>query len=204
MDFEKFFSGLLATIYLFLRRIVLLVFLPYKTMRHISEEKDFGQIILIFITIAFYFFLANGLREYDYEPFVLFLMTVFHYIATVIFFYLFTMMIGSHDAKLQPFLFTFAYALIPTILWFSTNSVLYAVLPPPRTLSILGKAFSILFITFSTAVLMWKIILMYLAIRFSTKLNFFQIVYVVILYLIAILPYSIFLYSLRFFRIPFL
>ena len=204
MVFEGFISGVLASIYLYLRRIVLLAIFPYKTMRRISEENDFWQIVLIFISIIIYFLLANRFREYDYEPFVLLLMTLFHYLATVIFFYLFTQIIGFASTKLQPFLFTFAYALIPTLVWFSINSWLYALLPPPRTVSILGKAFSIGYIAFSSAVLMWKVILMYLAIRFSTKLKFFQIVYVVILYLVAIIPYSIFLYSLRFFRIPFL
>ena len=204
MVFESFASGVLASIYLFLRRIVLLAVFPYKTMRRISEENDFWQIILIFISIAFYFLLANRFREYDYEPFVLFLMTFFHYIATVIFFYLFTQITAYSNAKLQPFLFTFAYALIPTLVWFSINSWLYALLPPPHSVSILGKAFNIGYIAFSSAILMWKVILMYLAIRFSAKLNFFQIVYVVILYLVAVVPYSIFLYSLRFFRIPFL
>lgn len=204
MVFERFISGVLATIYLYLRRIVLLTIFPYRTIRRISEENDFGQIVLIFVTITVYFLLANRFREYDYEPFVLVLMTLFHYLATVIFFYLFTQIIASGNTKLQPFLFTFAYALIPTLVWFSINSWLYAIIPPPHTVSILGKAFSIGYIAFSSAILMWKVILMYLAIRFSTKLKFFQIVYVVLLYLVAIIPYSIFLYSLRFFRVPFL
>jgi len=204
MVFERFISGVLASIYLYLRRIVLLAIFPYRTVRRISEENDFGQIVLIFVTIAIYFLLANRFREYDYEPFVLVLMTLFHYLATVIFFYLFTQIIASGNTELQPFFFTFAYALIPTLVWFSINSWLYAIIPPPHTVSILGKAFSIGYIAFSSAILMWKVILMYLAIRFSTKLKFFQIVYVVLLYLVAIIPYSIFLYSLRFFRVPFL
>lgn len=204
MVFESFVSGVIASVYLLLRRIILLAVFPYKTMRRISEENDLWQIILIFITIAIYFLLANRFREYDYEPFVLLLMTLFHYLATVIFFYLFTQLMGDFNTKLQPFLFTFAYALIPTLVWFSINSWLFALLPPPHTVSIIGKVFSIGYIAFSSAILMWKVILMYLAIRFSTKLRFFQILYIVILYLVAVVPYSIFLYSLRFFRIPFL
>ena len=205
MGFNYFVSNVLASVFIVLQRIILLAISPYKTIRRISEEKDYLQIIIIFIIIGIYFLSADKLREYDYEPGILFILTFFHYAYTVIFFYIAAEFFQKNkEYSFNSFLFTFAYALIPTIIWFSISSWLYALLPPPRTLSLLGKSFSIFYISFSIAILGWKVILQYLAIRFSTKFSFFFIMYSILFYLVTIIPYSLFLYSLRFFRIPFL
>lgn len=174
-------------------------------MRSISEEEDYMQIFIIFLLIGVYFVLANRFREYNYEPGILWILTFFHFFATLFFFYLSASFFQKKNTfTFNSFLFTFAYALIPTLIWFSINSVLYAVLPPPRTLSLLGKGFSVFYICFSIAVLAWKIILEYLAIRFSTKFSFYPILYAFLIFLVMIIPYSLFMYSLKFFRIPFL
>ncbi len=174
-------------------------------MRRIAEETDYMQIFVIFGIILVYFVSADKFREYNYEPGILFLLTFFHYAATVFFFYMAaTIMQKGREFTFQSFLFTFAYALIPTIIWFTVTSWLYAIIPPPRTLSMLGKSFSIVYISFSIAILAWKMILQYLAIRFSTKFSFYSIVYSILIYLVIVIPYAIFMYSLRFFRIPFL
>ena len=205
MDFSRIISSFLASLFFVLQRIILLAIWPYKTMRRISEEKDYMQIFIIFLIILVYFLSANKFREFDYEPGILFILTIFHYSYTVIFFYFAAkIMKQEKNYTFESFLFTFAYALIPTIIWFSISSWIYAILPPPRTLSLLGKSFSILYISFSIALLAWKVILQYLAIRFSTKLSFYSIMYSILFYLVTIIPYSLFLYSLRFFRIPFL
>lgn len=205
MDFKYIISSFLASLFLVIQRIILLAISPYKTMRKISEETDYTQIFIIFFGIFAYFFFANKFRPYDYEPGVLFLLTIFHYGATVLFFYMAAnIMQKEREFTFQSFLFTFAYALIPTIIWFSINSWLYMIVPPPRTFSFTGKSFSLLFIAFSVAMLAWKIILEYLAIRFSTRFSFYSIVYSILFYLVAVIPYSLFMYSLRFFRIPFL
>ncbi len=205
MDFKYILSSFIASLFLVIQRTILLAISPYKTMRSISEETDYLQIVIIFGIILVYFFSANTFRPYDYEPGILFLLTIFHYGATVFFFYMATnIMQKTREFTFQSFLFTFAYALIPTIIWFSINSWLYMLVPPPRTFSLLGTSFSIVFVAFSIAMLAWKIILEYLAIRFSTKFSFFSIVYTILFYLVAVIPYSLFMYSLRFFRIPFL
>lgn len=204
MDF-KILTSFLASLFLVIQRIIMLAISPYKTMRNISEETDYMQIFIIFSGIFIYFFSANTFRPYDYEPGILFLLTIFHYGATVLFFYMAaSIMQKEREFTFQSFLFTFAYALIPTMIWFIINSWLYMIVPPPRTLSLMGKSFSLVFITFSITMLAWKVILEYLAIRFSTKFSFFSIVYSIIFYLVAVIPYSLFMYSLKFFRIPFL
>lgn len=205
MDFKLILSSLLASIFLVIQRIILLAISPYKTMRKISEETDYMQIVVIFSIIFIYFFSADRFRPYDYEPGILFLLTIFHYGATVLFFYMAAnIMQKEREFTFQSFLFTFAYALIPTIIWFSVTSWLYMLLPPPRTFSLLGKSFSLVYITFSIALLAWKVILEYLAIRFSTKFSFYSIVYSILFYLVAVIPYSMFIYTMKFFRIPFL
>jgi hypothetical protein len=35
---------------------------------------------------------------------------------------------------LDSFIFTLSYSLFPTLIWFTTNSILYRFLPPPRTI----------------------------------------------------------------------
>lgn len=205
MDFSRIISSIGASIFMVFYRVFWLIISPYKTMRSISEEEDYTQIFIIFILIGIYFFLANRFREYDYEPGILWILTFFHFFVTLFFFYTSAVFFQKKNAiTFKSFIFTFAYALIPTLIWFSINSVLYAFLPPPRTLSLLGKGFSVFYICFSIAVLAWKVILEYLAIRFATKFSFYPILYAFILYLVIIIPYSLFLYSLRFFRIPFL
>ncbi len=205
MDFNHIISGFIASFIFFVRRVIYLIVSPYKTMRDIAQDDDMMQVLFIFLCIGVYFYFANNLRNYPHEPWILFFMTVFHYLLTVTYFALFMILsTKQHRVKIAPFMLLFSYALIPTLVWFITNSVLYALIPPPRTPSFLGKGFSLVYVSFSIGILFWKIMVTYLAIRFATGFRFFRIVYSMILYLIAVIPYSILLYSLQFFRIPFL
>lgn len=183
----------------------MLILVPYKTMRRISQETDNLQIYIIFTSICAYFFAANRFREYPYEPFILFLMTVVHFVITVLFFYLVATFLNKKNSiELKPFISTLAYTLLPTIIWFGSSSILYALLPPPRTISLLGAAFSMAYISFSITLLIWKLILLYLALRFATQLAFYRIIYLIVLYLLLVIPYSFVLYAFEYFRIPFI
>lgn len=205
MDFNHIVSGIIASFIFFLRRVFFLIFSPYKTMREISHDEDMLQVIFIFLLIGLYFPFADNLRSYPHAPWILFLMTVFHYLITVSYFALFTILsTKEHRVKIAPFMLLFSYALIPTLIWFMVNTALFALIPPPRTPSFLGKGFSLVYVSFSIGMLLWKIIVTYLAIRYATGFRFFRIVYSMILYLIAVIPYSMLLYSLKYFRIPFL
>lgn len=172
-------------------------------MRKISKETDWTQIVIIFILIFVYFYGANKFRPMNYEFSFIYLLTVFHYLITVFFFY-FTTGFFHKNNMLSSFAFSIAYTLIPTLIWFITNSFLYVLLPPPRTTSTLGKTFSLLYIAYSVSLLLWKFILTYLAIRFSSKQNVFRVIYVMILYLVMFIPYAVFLYLMGLFRIPFI
>lgn len=174
-------------------------------MRAIARDDDMIQLVLIFMSIGGYFYIADTLRQYAYHPLLLFGLTIMHFLLTVGFFALLRMVTTNEkEIPIKSALLIFAYALIPTLVWFMVNSWLYFILPPPRTVSFLGKGFSILYISFSIAILIWKVITMYLAVRLVTRFTFFRIVYSMLLYIACMIPYSLFLYSLRLFRIPFL
>ena len=205
MDFEKIISRVGSSIVVFFHRVVRLALSPYKTMRSIARDDDMIQLALIILSIGGYFYIADKLRQYEHHPFLLFSLTLVHFLLTVGFFALLQMATTNEkEIKIKPALLVFGYALIPTLVWFLANSWLYYVLPPPRTVSLLGKGFSILYISFSIAILIWKIITMYLAVRLVTRFTFYRIFYSLLLYGACMIPYSLFLYSLRLFRIPFL
>ena len=205
MDFEKILSRVGSSMIIFFHRVVRLAFSPYKTIRSIARDDDMIQLALIILSIGGYFYIADKLRQYEHHPFLLFSLTMMHFLLTVGFFTLLRMTTTNEkEIKIKPALLTFGYALIPTLVWFLTNSWLYYLLPPPRTVSLLGKGFSILYISFSIAILLWKVITMYLAVRQVTRFTFYRIIYSILLYVACMIPYSLFLYSLRLFRIPFL
>lgn len=192
-----------ASLFIVIRRFFLLIFTPYKTMRKIAQEKDVNQVLIIGFLILFYFYFSSFFRK-ETVPFILiFSIFLFNFSFTIFFFYLLSKLFNK-NLSITSFIFTFSYSLIPTLLWFFTNSFLYVMIPPPRTASMLGQSFSIFFITFSLSLLFWKLILFYLSVRFSSRQNFYRVIYFILLYLVFLTPFSYFMYYLKIFRIPFI
>ncbi|VVA44057.1 conserved membrane hypothetical protein [Candidatus Roizmanbacteria bacterium] len=206
MDFKKILVNILSSFLIVINRFIGLIFNPYKTMRHISEEKDIYQPTLIITVIFIYFKFIYYLRDKIYPATFVYILFIINFLLTVAFFYLLSKLFTKNkkEIKLSSFIFTFVYSLFPTLIWFLSTSILYIFLPPPRTFSLMGKGFSIFFIAYSLSLLIWKLILVYLAVRFSLKQNFFRIIFMLIFYLIWFIPYSIFLYQFKLFRIPFI
>lgn len=174
-------------------------------MRAISQDTDVMQAFIILTAVVIYFFSANNFRPYTHHPALLSFITILHILGTMLFFALFTSLSDKKKhTHMRPFFLLFSYALIPTLIWFIVNSWLFVLIPPPRTLSFLGKGFSILYMSFSVALLAWKMILIYLAIRYATGFQFFRIAYSLFIYLAIVIPYSLLLYSIGLFRVPFL
>lgn len=175
-------------------------------MRKISLEKDYYQPALIIGIIFLYFKFVYYLRDKVYPATLIYLLFIADFLLTISFFYFLSKIFikNKKEVTFRGFFFTFSYSLLPTLIWFLTTSILYIFITPPRSFSILGKGFSIFFITYSISILIWKLILMYLAIRFSSKQNFFRIIYMMIFYLMWFTPYSILLYYFRLFRVPFI
>ena len=194
---------LLTSVILVFRNFFLLIFSPYRTMRRISRESDYGQVFVIFLTIFLYFKFVYFLRDKPYPATLTFLVFILHFSLTAAFFY-FLARVPDKTIKFSGLVFTLSYSLLPTLIWFASSSILYIIVPPPRFLTFLGKGFSIFFIAYSVSLLSWKIILMYLALRFSTRAGFYRIIYLIVLFLLWFIPYSLILYYYKIFRIPFI
>lgn len=174
-------SSFVASFLIVLRRSILLILTPYRTMRKISLETDKLQIFWIAFFVVTYFLTVGLVKILTFI--VLFVSTI-----------LFMLAVGlslKKKIKISSMLLTFSYGLLPTTIWFYMSLVLLYLLPPPRTQSIQGKVFSVLYVSFSLSLLLWKIILSYLAIRFSLKLGFYSTMIALIFYIgfIAILSY---------------
>lgn len=183
---------------------------PYKTMRRVSQERDILQLVLIGILIYFYFVIANIIRQKTLHPFIIssssFLSFIFFLITFSLAVSFFALLGKTRDKKFSPspLIFSFAYSLLPTLIWFFATSLLFFILPPPRTASILGQGFSLVFVVFSLTLLVWRMILLYLSVRFSLKTDFYQTLFYIVLFLVWFLPYSYFMYYFGIFRIPFI
>ncbi len=193
----------LAAIVIVIRRLFLLLFYPYSTMRAIAKDKDLWQLGVIFSTVFAYYLAVDKVKDITYSPLTQFGLVVFNFILTVGYIALFSY-IYHKKIEWRRTLVLFGYALLPTVVWFYVNTFLYVAIPPPRHLTLLGKLFSISFITLSVSLLAWKIILMYLAVRYSTRLQFYDIVFLMMVYVALVVPYSFLLYNFGFFRIPFI
>lgn len=197
---------LTASFILVVKNFLLLIFYPYKTMRKLSLNFDYYQLVIIFFSVFAYFKWAYFLKDKPYPATLTFSVFLINLFLTLAFFWFLTKIIIKNKIKqsFKSLIYTFSYSFFPTLIWFGSVSFLYILLPPPRTTSILGILFSIFFLTFSLTILIWKIILVFLSLRFSLKLTFYQIIYFLLLYLIWFFPYSVFLYYFRLFRIPFI
>ncbi len=195
---------ILTAVIVVFRRYILLIVTPYKTMRRIAvSETDTLQLLVIAALAGVYFLFSYQVKEFPGTPLVSFGVFLVNISVTIAFLYGFSRAIEK-TAGLRSYIFTVAYTMFPTLTWFFANSIFFVLLPPPRTLSIPGKVFSIFFIAFSLSLLAWKLILFYLAIRFSSGMRFTRILYIILLYLCLVIPYSILLYHLRISRIPFI
>ncbi len=187
-------SSILASFFIVFRRIVLLIFTPYATMRKISLETDYAQIYIILGLVSAYF-MASGI-----EKLPVFLL---NFSLTLLIFKIMGRVFNK-DLKESSLVFTLFYSLIPTLIWFTFTYALYQFLPPPRTFSMLGKAFSIFYVCFSLSILLWKGILEYLALRFSIKRGFYAIVYTLLFYLVYLTYFSTIMYRLGLSKVPFI
>lgn len=201
---KKLSVNIIVSFILVGRNFFRLIFYPYPTMRKIAQEKDWWQVVTIYGLVYGYFIFANIVRRKTIHPFIISSSSFVSFVFFLLTFFLTVGFFSLFGKQIKSLIFSFAYGLFPTLIWFFTTSFLYLLLPPPRTLSFLGKSFSLVFISFSLILLFWKIILFYLSLRFSLKLNFYKILYPTILFLVWFWPYSVVLYKLKVFRIPFI
>lgn len=201
---------LLKLFVIFSRNLVLVINSPYIAFRKLSLGKDLGQSGYIFTLSFIYFTFASLLRSGLHSPYLLTLelnrlvfFSALGFLLSVILLFKLGQLFGGIGSIKGVFL-CWSYTLIPTMIWFFVTSLVYLLIPPPRTTSFPGKAFSLLFITFSLALLFWKIILYYLTLRFSLKLDLIKILGVSLILVPLFCVYGVFMYKIGIFRIPFI
>lgn len=192
------------------RNCIGIVTRPYETYRRIVERGSGWELIYIGTLLTLYFAIASIVKTNAFRPFLLtkqfFLLagaSAVTYLVTVVTLWGVSSFVRK-NGKFLRFSVAWAYTLIPTILWFFTTSLLSIILPPPRTTSTAGVVFSLFFLVFSAALFFWKIMLAYLALRFSMKLDLIKVLMVVGLSLPIIGLYSFGMYRMGIFKVPFL
>jgi len=176
------------------RTVIGLVFRPYETYRRIVSHGRFGELALVAFLIVVYFAFSGITR----------VIAVFgSYCITLASFWL-----AGRIVRVKFHLGTLAiawgYTLIPTLVWFLMTSLLYVILPPPRTTTALGISFSVVFLMFSATLLWWKMMLSYLTIRFVFKIDLPRIALMCTIVIPIVTAYSALLYYLGIFKVPFL
>lgn len=194
----------------FARSFVGLMIRPYEAMRRVVDHGSLFELPYIAALLALYFATASLVRTAAFRPFLLTRQFVllgaaagitFLVVVSVLWF------IGQRvggNGKPGRFLLAWAYTLLPTLAWFWATSLLYVILPPPRTLRPQGIAYSILYLVFSATLLYWKVTLAYLAMRFGMKLDLRRILVVFVISLPVLFSYSYGMYRLGIFKVPFL
>jgi hypothetical protein len=206
----KYLKLLLGIFYKFLKNIINLINKPYATYRKLAIEGNIFNLILIFIFIALYFFLVSPIKTHSLHPFIitlktyrLFTVTFFSYVMVCIFLYVLGKLM-SHQVSFKSIAICWGFSLVPTLFWFFATSFFYVFLPPPRQATFLGHLFSVVFVAFSIALLFWKAILYYLTLRFALRFDLLKILGVSLIFVPALFAYSVWLYFLGIFKVPFL
>lgn len=192
------------------RSVLGLVTRPYETYRRIANHSSLGELGIMAAFSALYFMLASVVKVASFHPFLLtgeFLRlavgAAIGYGAVVTALWVASRLVGARVAFTRMAV-SWGYTMIPTALWFYMTSLLYVIVPPPRTTSVLGVAFSAVFLVMSATLLWWKLMLSYLTIRFTTRFPMTRIIAVGLLVTPVFVADSIIMYRLGIFKIPYL
>lgn len=196
-------------LYSFTRNIIGLVTRPYETYRKIINHGSRWELVPLAIFIGSYLGIASLVKIAAFRPYILTkqfvvlgLAVIMTYGLVVGLLWIFGKVVGG-KGEIKSLALGWAYTLIPTTVWFLTTSLLFVLIPPPRTGKPLGILFSVLFLLFSSVLFFWKIILSYLTMRFSMKLDLLRIAVVFTIVIPIVVLYSIGMYRLGIFKIPF-
>lgn len=196
-------------VYSFARNIIGLVTRPYETYRNIVNHGSLWEILPLSLLVSSYLVVASLVKTAAFRPYMLtkhfFLLglavaTTYGLVIGLV--WIVGKMVGG-KGNLRGVMLGWTYTLIPTVCWFLATSILYMVIPPPRTDRPLGILFSLLFLLFSSVLFFWKLVLSYLTLRFSLKIDLFRIVIVFGITIPIVALYSFGMYRLGIFKIPF-
>jgi hypothetical protein len=192
------------------QHMVGIILRPYETYRRIVREGTVWELAYIAVLLGLYFATATLIKNPSFRPFLLTRQFVVLASATGCAYCTVVGLMAAigrllkSQGKLRGLALGWAYSLVPTLVWFWVTSFLYVLIPPPRTTSFLGIAFSVVYLLFSATVLFWKIILSYLTVRFALRFDFKKIALTGAIILPIMVIYSVGMYRLGIFRIPFI
>lgn len=204
------FSGLIIDGVTFGRTCIGLVTRPYETYRRIIHHGKRGELLYVALFLGLYFALSSMVKVAAFRPFLLtqqFFVLVLGAASGALIATASLSFVGKvfgARVRFESLLLGWSYTLIPTASWFLATSVLYVLLPPPRTTSLLGVIFSLLFIVFSATLLWWKVTLSYLTMRFGLKLDLGKSIIVALLCIPGMTIWAWSMYALGVFKVPFL
>lgn len=196
-DFFRFVLGTIQT--------------PYQTFRKIAEREDIRYLPFIGGLVFIYLLLAGlakgGLAAHPFLLTASFIKISSSILAMYLFASLVLTILGKlsgGEANLKRVLILWAFTLVPTSSWFIVVSLFSLLFPPPRTISMLGQIASAVVIGLSIGILLWKIILYYLTLRFGLRLDLPRIGLVTSAFIPIMGGYWWVMYRLGIFRVPFL
>lgn len=201
---------LLAAGIAFGRTMVGIIIRPYETYRRIVERGSIWELFYIGFLLVCYFAVASLVKTAAFRPFLLTRQFVVLAAAAGATYMAVIGMIWIIGRKLKGkgtlagIAVAWGYTLVPTLVWFLTTSLLYVFLPPPRTTSFAGVLFSGLYLVFSATLFFWKLTLGYLTLRFGMKLDLAKILVVAAISVPLLAAYSVVMYRMGIFRVPFL
>jgi len=203
---------MLRPLSLFLKNSLGLIVNPYVTIRELSiKTENFSQILFIHFFVFLYFFLSSIVKTGLHNPYFLtlkfnslYLASYFGFALMIALFFLSFKLLKSHDFFLVNLIVLWSYSLWPTLLWFFFTSILYLLLPPPRTFSYPGKIYSLFYLSVSLTLLFWKFILYYLTLRFGLKFDLVKIIVSSSVIFPFVVAFSWLMYRLSVFKIPFI
>lgn len=183
---------------------------PYATYRRITDHGRYGELIYLGLMLVLYFSLVSVVKTAAFRPFLLtkqFILLIggagLLYVSAVGAIWMSGKFFGA-EGSWKGLMLAWAYTLVPTWIWFFITSLLYVILPPPRTTSGWGMAFSIVYLVFSVSLFFWKIILGYLTLRFSLRLDLVRITGAGLLAVIPVGLVGWWLIRAGIFRVPFI
>lgn len=184
---------------------------PYETYRTLSLYSYSHQVFFIILLIFFYALMASLAKIGIHQG----VMNIFFssgkavFVAMFTYFIFLTLLFATGKifkgrGSVLTLITLWSFSLLPTFCWFLASTFLFVLLPPPRTMSLFGQFFSLIFIAFSISCFIWKGILYYLTLRFGLKLDVLKIGYITILIAPILIIYAITLYKLGISKVPFI
>lgn len=194
---------------LFVRTSWGIIFRPYETYRTLVKRDNPWEFLYLGLMCALYFGIATSVKTPVFRPYLLSRQFALLSVSAAVGYFMMSWSLykvgiwfGGRGTW-NSISLGWGYTLIPTVIWFLATSVLFVVLPPPRTVRFAGVLFSIIYLVFSAVLFYWKLMLSYLTLRFGHRLDLWRILSVGAVAAVVLTAYSIIMYRIGIFRIPF-